>query len=178
MSILQVCGLPDVSASQADSSRNRLHRRKCRAANLATPCDRCLGLKIQCSNGFNLPTLESQTVTRPRPSLLAKSPGSGESSAIPTSAGGQTQEDGFLDAEVGGDVVDRHGFDQTGGDQSVVDGDAIDSAQFQEESVQYYFAHIHDRHHSLFHEPTTKSQLRGGLLPEILLHAMVALGAR
>jgi hypothetical protein len=115
--------------------------------------------------------------------LLAKSPGSGESSATPTLAGGQTNKDSFLDTEVGGDVVaghelDDHGFDQTGVDQSVVDGDAIDSAQFHEESVQCYFAHIHDKHHSLFHEPTTKSQLRSGLLPKILLHAMVALGAR
>ncbi|KAK6385589.1 hypothetical protein LTS17_001158 [Exophiala oligosperma] len=50
--------------------------------------------------------------------------------------------------------------------------------ELQHELVHLYFAHIHNTHHSLFHEPTVLSQVRNGSLPEVLLYAMMALGSR
>jgi len=44
--------------------------------------------------------------------------------------------------------------------------------------VLWYFRIIHDKHHSLFHQPTFEKELDAGLVPEVILAAMVALGAR
>lgn len=41
-----------------------------------------------------------------------------------------------------------------------------------------YFQHIHDRHHSLFHQPSVEVELEKGQVPDVLLFSMMALGAR
>jgi hypothetical protein len=50
--------------------------------------------------------------------------------------------------------------------------------ELRRDLVEQYFAHIHDKHHSLFHQPTIMQQLEEQMLPEVLLYAMMALGAR
>lgn len=54
----------------------------------------------------------------------------------------------------------------------------FESPELQKELVHLYFTHIHDKHHSLFHEPTIMSQLSDGSIPKVLFHGMMALGAR
>lgn len=46
------------------------------------------------------------------------------------------------------------------------------------ELVLLYFKYVHDKHHSLFHQPSVEAELENGLVPEVLLYAMMALGAR
>jgi hypothetical protein len=46
------------------------------------------------------------------------------------------------------------------------------------ELVLLYFQHVHDKHHSLFHQPSVELELENGQVPDILLYAMMALGAR
>lgn len=46
------------------------------------------------------------------------------------------------------------------------------------ELVLLYFQHVHDKHHSLFHQPSVELELENGQVPDILLCAMMALGAR
>ena len=48
----------------------------------------------------------------------------------------------------------------------------------REELVSLYFKYIHDKHHSLFHQPTFMELLGQGKVPEVLLCAMMALAAR
>jgi hypothetical protein len=44
--------------------------------------------------------------------------------------------------------------------------------------VLLYFQHVHDKHHSLFHQPSVELELENEQVPDILLYAMMALGAR
>jgi hypothetical protein len=44
--------------------------------------------------------------------------------------------------------------------------------------VLLYFQHVHDKHHSLFHQPSVELELETEQVPDILLYAMMALGAR
>jgi len=44
--------------------------------------------------------------------------------------------------------------------------------------VLLYFQHVHDKHHSLFHQPSVGLELENEQVPDILLYAMMALGAR
>jgi hypothetical protein len=46
------------------------------------------------------------------------------------------------------------------------------------ELVLLYFQHVHDKHHSLFHQPSVGLELENEQVPDILLYAMMALGAR
>ena len=46
------------------------------------------------------------------------------------------------------------------------------------ELVLLYFQHVHDKHHSLFHQPSVELELENERVPDILLYAMMALGAR
>jgi arginyl-tRNA--protein-N-Asp/Glu arginylyltransferase len=48
----------------------------------------------------------------------------------------------------------------------------------REELVNLYFTYIHDKHHSLFHQPTFMELLGQGKVPDVLLCAMMALAAR
>lgn len=49
---------------------------------------------------------------------------------------------------------------------------------FRRELVLLYFPHVHDKHHSLFHQPSVELELENEQVPDILLYAMMALGAR
>ena len=49
---------------------------------------------------------------------------------------------------------------------------------FCQEAVRNYFRVIHDKHHSLFHQPTFEVNRQEGLVPEVIVSAMIALGAR
>lgn len=46
------------------------------------------------------------------------------------------------------------------------------------EMVNWYFRVIHDKHHSLFHQPTFERDLDRGCVPSVILYAVIALGAR
>jgi hypothetical protein len=48
----------------------------------------------------------------------------------------------------------------------------------REELVILYFKYIHDKHHSLFHEPTFMELISREEVPDVLLYAMMALAAR
>jgi hypothetical protein len=85
---------------------------------------------------------------------------------------GGVKENSFVDDAV------RDGTFSRNGERESVEENGSDSSNLESELVHLYFAHIHDKHHSLFHQPTIKAQLRDGNLPEVLLHAMVALGSR
>ena len=63
------------------------------------------------------------------------------------------------------------------------DGETQHSARegagaLQKDLVQQYFRAIHDKHHSLFHQPSVERDLDNGTLPDVLLYAMMALAAR
>ena len=51
-------------------------------------------------------------------------------------------------------------------------------ADLQHEALLNYFRVIHDKHHSLFHQPTFDKDQSNGLVPEAAVSAMIALGAR
>jgi hypothetical protein len=44
--------------------------------------------------------------------------------------------------------------------------------------VLLYFQHVHDKHHSLFHQPSVEAELAEYQVPDVLLYAMMSLGAR
>jgi len=46
------------------------------------------------------------------------------------------------------------------------------------QAVSYYFSVIHDKHHSLFHQPSFEEKLRLGQVPDVIRYSMIALGAR
>lgn len=48
----------------------------------------------------------------------------------------------------------------------------------RKELIRLYFRHVHDKHHSLFHQPTLEVELKNGQVPDILVYAMMALGIR
>ncbi|OAL57458.1 hypothetical protein IQ07DRAFT_617715 [Pyrenochaeta sp. DS3sAY3a] len=54
----------------------------------------------------------------------------------------------------------------------------IASSEAIKDFVRLYFLYIHDRPHSLFHEPTLWAALEDGTLPESLIAAICALGCR
>lgn len=58
------------------------------------------------------------------------------------------------------------------------DGVLLADPMLRREMVLWYFRIIHDKHHSLFHQPTFEKELDAGLVPDVILAAMVALGAR
>jgi hypothetical protein len=58
------------------------------------------------------------------------------------------------------------------------DGVLLTDPMLRREMVLWYFRIIHDKHHSLFHQPTFEKELDAGLVPDVILAAMVALGAR
>jgi len=64
------------------------------------------------------------------------------------------------------------------GSQAWSDGILLSDPVLRKEMVLWYFRIIHDKHHSLFHQPTFEKELDAGLVPEVILAAMVALGAR
>ena len=51
-------------------------------------------------------------------------------------------------------------------------------ARLVREMVKWYFKVIHDKHHSLFHQPSFEKDLERNAIPEVIVHAMIALGAR
>lgn len=59
-----------------------------------------------------------------------------------------------------------------------VERDPLSSYALRRELVLLYFQHVHDKHHSLFHQPSVELELEDGRVPEILLYAMMSLGAR
>lgn len=59
-----------------------------------------------------------------------------------------------------------------------VDKGLLPTYDLRRELVLLYFRHIHDKHHSLFHQPRVEVELENGELPEVLLYAMMSLGAR
>ncbi|KAF7561566.1 hypothetical protein G7046_g2588 [Stylonectria norvegica] len=50
--------------------------------------------------------------------------------------------------------------------------------EFCQEAVSKYFTVIHDKHHSLFHQPTFEDDLANNAVPHVILSAVVALGSR
>jgi hypothetical protein len=58
------------------------------------------------------------------------------------------------------------------------DGVLLTDPMLRREMVLWYFRIIHDKHHSLFHQPTFEEELDAGLVPDVIVAAMVALGAR
>ena len=46
------------------------------------------------------------------------------------------------------------------------------------EMVRWYFKVIHDKHHSLFHQPSFEAELEANAVPKVIVYAIVALGAR
>lgn len=46
------------------------------------------------------------------------------------------------------------------------------------EMVRWYFRVIHEKHHSLFHHPSFEKDLERDAIPQTIIYAMVALGAR
>ncbi|KAH7000686.1 fungal-specific transcription factor domain-containing protein [Ilyonectria destructans] len=51
-------------------------------------------------------------------------------------------------------------------------------ASFCKEASLEYFRVIHDKHHSIFHQPSFEENLQNDAVPEVILNAVVALGAR
>ncbi|KAL2433722.1 hypothetical protein ABEF94_009844 [Exophiala dermatitidis] len=145
----------------------RFHRRKCRVRNPDEPCQRCIDFNLVCSNVVSAPSQrQSVPVKRPLPALRARrTPSSSEPPPPATPAA----------TDYGGEFIEdnkAHNLQNSSNDA------LFESVELQEELVQLYFAHIHDKHHSLFHEPTTRSQVQDGSLPKVLLYGMMALGAR
>lgn len=88
-------------------------------------------------------------------------------------------ENGRSDTGLVKGAVPEDVFENNAGNESIYrKRSKADALELQCELVRMYFAHIHNTHHSLFHEPTVMSQVRNGDLPEVLLHAMMALGSR
>jgi len=135
----------------------RLSKRKCRLKRDEAACVRCLDLQINCSLNTSLhrslpqPTQETPVWV---PQLLPRSqwetvPALHENSS-PSSDESQVWTDGIL----------------------------LTDPVLRREMVLWYFRIIHDKHHSLFHQPTFEKELDAGLVPDVILAAMVALGAR
>lgn len=57
-------------------------------------------------------------------------------------------------------------------------GTLLPPYRLRRELVLLYFQHVHDKHHSLFHQPSVEVELENGQVPEVLLYAMMSLGAR
>lgn len=49
---------------------------------------------------------------------------------------------------------------------------------WREDMVSNYFSVVHDKHHSIFHRPLFESEMRDGLVPDVLSCAVLSLGSR
>jgi hypothetical protein len=56
--------------------------------------------------------------------------------------------------------------------------DLLPNYSLRRELIHLYFHHVHGKHHSLFHQPSVERELEDGQVPDILLYAMMSLGAR
>lgn len=52
------------------------------------------------------------------------------------------------------------------------------SLDTQPELVDVYFRYVHDKPHTLFHEPTLRKAVRDGTVSDAILHGTLGLGAR
>jgi hypothetical protein len=57
-------------------------------------------------------------------------------------------------------------------------GVLLPAYSLRKDFVLLYFQYVHDKHHSLFHQPSVEVELENGKVPDVLLYAMMALGAR
>lgn len=139
-------------------TRKSERKRKCRQEPSEAACQNCLALQVGCSLVY------SQAKPTPEQSH-------GQSGTYaPNSENHITCHNGN---DNDNDIINHDAWHRE--DTSVCLGG---SATQTKELVGWYFRVIHDKHHSLFHQPSFEQDLENGSIPEVILYAILALGAR
>jgi hypothetical protein len=146
--------------TSADIS-GRSNKRKCRIQPRQSACQRCQAHHLRCS--FDVVSL-AELYYRERGAEDLVSNADSQASPKPSSAPSQLT----LHSPV---------------DNAIQQGNQLPNSwesgpDHVRSMVKSYFTVIHDKHHSLFHQPTFEQHLDAGLIPEIILLAIVSLGAR